>query len=160
MKTEIIKSFISLWRQAAEMTKAANELKDKIRSEVIGSFFAGREGDPNGSDTVRIPTDAGTVLVSFTKSYRALDASERDLAAEIIGPSAKKHFKPSWTVELSGLTELEALEIKARFGDRAETQKRYVAGEAWHTARHSLPAEKLVELERALKIERVNVSVK
>lgn len=159
MKKQIVEQFITLWKKAAEATKAANEIKDAIRDEVLGSFFEARHGNEIGEDTVRIETDAGTVLVSFTKAYRSLDASERDRAAEIVGPLVKKHFRPSWTVELNGLTEAEAAEIEARFGDRAKAEKVYAAGESWHSDRHWIEASKLVELERALRIERINVSV-
>ena len=159
MKKQQIAEFIRLWKQAAEATKAANEIKDQIRDEVLGLFFEARHGNEHGEDTVRIETDAGTVLVSFTKAYRSLDASERDRAAEIVGPLVKKHFRPSWTVELDGLTEAEAAEIEARFGDRAKAEKVYASSGSWHSDRHWIEASKLVELERALRIERVNVSV-
>ena len=159
MKKQIVEQFITLWKQVTEATKAANEIKDQIKDEVLGSFFEARHGQEHGEDTVRIETEAGTVLVSFTKAYRSLDASERDRAAEIVGPLVKKHFRPSWTVELDGLTEAEAAEIEARFGDQAKVKKVYAAGESWHADRHLIEASKLIELERAMRIERVNVSV-
>lgn len=159
MKKKTVEQFISLWKQAAEATRAANEIKNAIRDETLASFFEARHGQQSGEDTVRIETESGTVLVSFTRSYRAMDASERDRAAEIVGPLVKKHFRPSWTVELDGLTEAEANEVAERFGGRAKAKKVYAAGGSWHTDRHWIEASKLVELERALRIERVNVSV-
>lgn len=84
-----------MWKQASAATKAANEIKDEIRDDAVKAFFGGRDGDPNGKDTLCIESDAGTVLVSFTKSYRALDESERQKAVEIVGPVARKHFRPS-----------------------------------------------------------------
>lgn len=157
MKKQQVTEFIRLWKQATEATRAANEINDAIRDETLASFFEARHGQQSGEDTVRIETESGTVLVSFTRSYRALDTSERDRAVEIVGPLAKKHFRPSWTVELDGLSEAEAIEVGARYGVKAK--KVYTASESWHAERHWIEASKLVELERALRIERVNVSV-
>lgn len=165
MKKQQIAEFIRLWKQAAVATKAANEIKNTIRDEAIASFFGGRDGDPNGNDTLCIESDAGTVLVSFTKSYRALDESERDKASEIVGPVARKHFRPSWRVEAEGLTEAQAKAVQELVGSdglhgKVTATKVYTASDAWHSDRHTLVGgEKLAELEQALKIERVSVSV-
>lgn len=165
MKKQQIAEFIRLWKQASAATKAANEIKDVLKDEAIKSFFGGREGDPNGKDTLSIESDAGTVLVSFTKSYRALDESEREKAVEIVGPVARKHFKPSWRIEAHGLTEAQAKAVQELIGadglhGTVTATKIYTASDAWHTERHTLVGgEKLAELEHALKIERVSVSV-
>jgi hypothetical protein len=160
MKAQQIAEFIRLWKQAAVATKAANEIKDEIRDEAVKAFFGGRDGDPDGKDTLCIESDAGTVLVSFTRSYRALDESERDKAAEIVGPVVRKHFRPSWRVEADGLTEAQAKAVQELVGAKCSATKVYTASDAWHSDRHTLVVgEKLAELEQALKIERVSVSV-
>lgn len=160
MKVQQVAEFIRLWKQASAATKAANEIKDEIRDDAVKAFFGGRDGDPNGKDTLCIESDAGTVLVSFTKSYRALDESERQKAVEIVGPVARKHFRPSWRVEADGLTEAQAKAVQELIGAKCQSTKVYMASEAWHSERHTLVGgEKLAELEQALKIERVSVSV-
>lgn len=148
-----------MWKQASAATKAANEIKDAIRDEALASFFEGRHGEEDGNDTLSIESDAGTVLVSFTKSYRALDESERDKVAEIVGPMARKHFKPSWRIEAHGLTEAQAKAVQELIGAKCAATKVYTASDLWHSDRHSIDPFKLVELEKALKIERVSVSV-
>ena len=159
MKVQQVAEFIRLWKQASAATKAANEIKDEIRDDAVKAFFGGRDGDPNGKDTLCIESDAGTVLVSFTKSYRALDESERQKAVEIVGPVARKHFRPSWRVEADGLTEAQAKAVQELIGAKCQSTKVYTASEAWHSERHSIDPAKLVELEGTLKIERVSVSV-
>lgn len=148
-----------MWKQASAAAKAANEIKDEIRDDAVKAFFGGRDGDPNGKDTLCIESDAGTVLVSFTKSYRALDESEREKAVEIVGPVARKHFRPSWRVEADGLTEAQAKAVQELIGAKCAATKVYTASDLWHSDRHSIDPLKLVELEKALKIERVSVSV-
>lgn len=148
-----------MWKQASAATKAVNEIKDVLKDEAIKSFFGGRDGDPDGKDTLCIESDAGTVLVSFTRSYRALDESERDKAAEIVGPVVRKHFRPSWRVEADGLTEAQAKAVQELVGAKCQSTKVYTASARWHSERHNIDPAKLVELEGTLKIERVSVSV-
>jgi hypothetical protein len=159
MKKQQIAEFIRLWKQASAATKAANEIKDEIRDEALASFFEGRHGEEDGNDTLCIGSDAGTVLVSFTRSYRALDESERDKAAEIVGPVVRKHFRSSWRVEAEGLTEAQAKAVQELIGASCTATKVYTAIARWHSERHSIDPAKLVELEGTLKIERVSVSV-
>jgi hypothetical protein len=159
MKKQQIAEFIRLWKQASAATKAANEIKDEIRDEAVKAFFGGRAADPDGKDTLCIESDAGTVLVSFTKSYRALDESERDKAVDIVGPVARKHFRSSWRVEAEGLTEAQAKAVQELIGASCTATKVYTASARWHSERHSIDPAKLVELEGTLKIERVSVSV-
>ncbi len=159
MKAQQIAEFIRLWKQAASVTKAANEIKDAIRNEALASFFEGRHGDEGGNDTLSIESDEGTVLVSFAKAYRALDESEREKAAEIVGPMARKHFRPSWRIEADGLTEAQANAVQEMVGPKCSATKVYTATDRWHGDRHWIESSKLIELEKALKIERVSVSV-
>jgi len=68
-------------------------------------------------------------------------------------------------IEAHGLTEAQAKAVQGLIGSdglhgTVTATKIYTASDAWHTERHTLVGgEKLAELEHALKIERVSVSV-